>query len=109
MARRRRRRRAVAPRAPRGGCGRALVASRGRGSSSRNGGMALASPVRYMEQRANVPSTSHGQPGARVMVVDDDADIANLIGEVLRDEGYVARVVSDSRTALDAFRDFQPD
>src|SRR5687767_13245861 len=62
-----------------------------------------------MEQRANVPSTSHGQPGARVMVVDDDADIANLIGEVLRDEGYVARVVSDSRTALDAFRDFQPD
>ena len=62
-----------------------------------------------MDQRTGIPSTSHGQPGARVMVVDDDADIANLIGEVLRDEGYVGRVVSDSRTALDAFREFQPD
>ena len=42
------------------------------------------------------------------MVVDDDADIANLIGEVLRDGGYVTRVVSDSRQALDAFEQFQP-
>jgi len=43
------------------------------------------------------------------MVVDDDTDIANLIGEVLRDEGFATRVVSDSRQALDAFREFQPD
>lgn len=43
------------------------------------------------------------------MVVDDDADIANLIGELLRDEGYTARVVSDSRTALEIFREYQPD
>ena len=43
------------------------------------------------------------------MIVDDDADIANLIGEVLRDEGFATRVVSDSRQALDAFREFQPD
>lgn len=55
-----------------------------------------------MEQR-------NAQSGARIMVVDDDADIANLIGEVLRDEGFVTRVVSDSRQALDAFREFQPD
>ena len=55
-----------------------------------------------MEQRS-------AQSGARIMVVDDDADIANLIGEVLRDEGFVTRVVSDSRQALDAFREFQPD
>src|SRR5688500_16733030 len=61
-----------------------------------------------MEQRNAAPSP-HGHPGARVMVVDDDGDIANLIGEVLRDEGYVAKVVSDSRTALGAFREFQPD
>lgn len=55
-----------------------------------------------MEQRT-------AQPGARIMVVDDDADIANLIGEVLREEGFLTRVVSDSRQALDAFREFQPD
>jgi len=55
-----------------------------------------------MEQR-------NAQSGARIMVVDDDADIANLIGEVLRDEGFLTRVVSDSRQALDAFREFQPD
>lgn len=55
-----------------------------------------------MEQR-------NAQIGARIMVVDDDADIADLIGEVLRDEGFLTRVVSDSRQALDAFREFQPD
>jgi len=55
-----------------------------------------------MEQRT-------AQPGAKIMVVDDDADIANLIGEVLREEGFLTRVVSDSRQALDAFREFQPD
>lgn len=47
--------------------------------------------------------------GARILVVDDDVDIANLIGEVLRDEGYTPRVISDSRQAVDVFQQFQPD
>ncbi|CAN5170744.1 MtrAB system response regulator MtrA [soil metagenome] len=55
--------------------------------------------------------TSPGRPktGARVMVVDDDAQIAGLIGEILGDEGFSVRVVSDSRQAVEAFTAFQPD
>ncbi len=58
-------------------------------------------PSRYMDAKAS-------QSG-RIMVVDDDSDIAQLIGEMLRDEGYTVRVVSDSRQALVAFEEFGPD
>ena len=47
--------------------------------------------------------------GARVLVVDDDTDIANLVATVLREEGYLARVVTDSRQAVEIFGEFQPD
>jgi len=50
-----------------------------------------------------------GTTGVRVMVVDDDTDIANLVATVLRDEGYTARVVTDSRQAVEVFGIFQPD
>ena len=50
-----------------------------------------------------------GTGGVRVMVVDDDTDIANLVATVLRDEGYTARVVTDSRQAVEVFGLFQPD
>lgn len=46
---------------------------------------------------------------ANVMVVDDDADIASLIGETLRDEGYVVRTVTDARQATTVFEEFKPD
>lgn len=58
-------------------------------------------PSRYMDATVS--------QNARVMVVDDESDIARLIGEVLRDEGYTVRVVSDSRHALEAFEEFGPD
>ncbi|GAC1698701.1 MAG: MtrAB system response regulator MtrA [Candidatus Limnocylindrales bacterium] len=50
-----------------------------------------------------------GTTGARVLVVDDDTDIAMLVATVLREEGYTARVVTDSRQAVEAFGEFQPD
>ena len=43
------------------------------------------------------------------MVVDDETDIANLLGTVLREEGFSVRVVTDSRQALDIFNSFKPD
>lgn len=43
------------------------------------------------------------------MVVDDDTDIANLLGTVLREEGFSVRVVTDSRQAVDIFNSFKPD
>ncbi len=41
--------------------------------------------------------------------MDDEADIANLLGTVLREEGFQMRVVTDSRQALDIFNSFKPD
>lgn len=45
----------------------------------------------------------------RILVVDDDSDIARLIGEILREEGFTTRVVNDPRRAVEAFEEFRPD
>ncbi|HKW79064.1 MAG TPA: response regulator transcription factor [Candidatus Limnocylindria bacterium] len=46
--------------------------------------------------------------GARVMIVEDDADIATLMSNVLAEEGYATEIVTDSRHALDTFERVQP-
>jgi two-component system, OmpR family, response regulator MtrA len=45
----------------------------------------------------------------RVLVVDDDAALAEMLGIVLRGEGFEPHFVSDGDRALDAFREFKPD
>lgn len=68
-----------------------------------------ASPCRYVISATSTPLAEAEATGAKVMVVDDEADIAALLAELLRDEGYVTRAVTDSRHALEAFAEFQPD
>jgi two-component system response regulator MtrA len=63
--------------------------------------MAIASPGQASER-----SVTHD---ARILIVDDESDIANLLGTVLREEGFSVRVVTDSRQALEAFNGFRPD
>ena len=63
--------------------------------------MAIAQPGTASER-----SVSHD---ARILVVDDESDIANLLGTVLREEGFTVRVVTDSRQALEVFNSFRPD
>jgi len=63
--------------------------------------MAIASPGPASER-----SVTHD---ARILVVDDESDIANLLGTVLREESFSVRVVTDSRQALEAFNSFRPD
>jgi len=63
--------------------------------------MAIANPGQAAEH-----GISHD---ARILVVDDESDIANLLGTVLREEGFSVRVVTDSRQALDVFNSFRPD
>jgi signal transduction histidine kinase/ActR/RegA family two-component response regulator len=46
--------------------------------------------------------------GVRVLVVDDNADIAELIAEGLHDEGFETRVALEARAALEAWRAFAP-
>jgi two-component system nitrogen regulation response regulator NtrX len=43
-----------------------------------------------------------------VLVVDDDADIRELVSGVLEDEGYAVRTAADSTSALDAIEDRRP-
>ena len=40
-----------------------------------------------------------------VLVVDDEADIRELVSGVLEDEGYAVRTAADSSSALDAIED----
>ena len=45
----------------------------------------------------------------RVLVVDDDAALAEMLGIVLRAEGFDPTFVADGDKALDAFHDTRPD
>jgi two-component system response regulator MtrA len=50
------------------------------------------------------------QPGrARVLVVDDDAALAEMLTIVLRNEGFDSRVCANGDRALSDFRDYRPD
>jgi two-component system response regulator MtrA len=53
------------------------------------------------------------QPGystkGRVLVVDDDAPLAEMLGIVLRQEGFESRTCERGDLALAAFRDYRPD
>ena len=46
---------------------------------------------------------------ARVLVVDDDPALAEMLGIVLRSEGFLPSFVADGERALAAFRDNRPD
>ncbi len=45
----------------------------------------------------------------RVLVVDDDASLSEMLTIVLRQEGFDSRVCDRGDTALAAFRDYRPD
>jgi two-component system response regulator MtrA len=45
----------------------------------------------------------------RVLVVDDDAALSEMLGIVLRNEGFDSRVCSTGERALAEFRDYRPD
>jgi two-component system, OmpR family, response regulator MtrA len=45
----------------------------------------------------------------RVLVVDDDAALAEMLGIVLRGEGFEPTFVADGDRAMEVFREFRPD
>ncbi len=47
--------------------------------------------------------------GGRVLVVEDDADIADVLRRSLRNEGYEVRTSADGAEALDLATGFVPD
>jgi two-component system, OmpR family, response regulator MtrA len=50
-----------------------------------------------------------GAPRGRVLVVDDDAALSEMLGIVLRGEGFEPVFCADGAEALTAFRDSKPD
>ncbi len=46
---------------------------------------------------------------SQVLIVDDEPDIANILGELLGEEGLDVRVVNDGREALAAMAEQPPD
>lgn len=62
-----------------------------------------------MIEPPRAPVAAQPKVGARVLVVEDDADIATLVANVLAEEGYVTHVVTDPRQALEEFERIKPD
>jgi two-component system response regulator MtrA len=61
------------------------------------------------EGREVAPQARATMLGGRILVVDDDRDVAELVGTVLGEAGHEVRAITDSRQAIDAFNDFRPD
>src|SRR5919197_5092030 len=49
-----------------------------------------------------------GQPGPRVLVVDDEESITDLVGMALRYEGFQVEIAQSGRDALAAVTSFRP-
>ncbi|HXI55397.1 MAG TPA: hybrid sensor histidine kinase/response regulator [Polyangia bacterium] len=55
-----------------------------------------------------LPRASTARAGVRVLVVDDNVDIAELLSEALQDEGFQTAIAHDGHTALETWRRFVP-
>jgi signal transduction histidine kinase len=54
------------------------------------------------------PRPSGARAGVRVLVVDDNVDVAELLSEALQDEGFETAVAHDGHAALERWRIFVP-
>ena len=61
-----------------------------------------------LDQEA-APATRERVTGGRILVVDDDRDVAELVATVLAEAGHEVKTITDSRQAMAAFGEFQPD
>ncbi|HEY3496760.1 MAG TPA: hybrid sensor histidine kinase/response regulator [Polyangiaceae bacterium] len=63
------------------------------------------------EARAPVPERRPPQPreGVRVLVVDDNIDVAQLLSEALQEAGFETAVAFDAEAAIELWRRFVPD
>jgi signal transduction histidine kinase/CheY-like chemotaxis protein len=54
------------------------------------------------------PQPSDARAGVRVLIVDDEVDIAELLSEALQDEGFQTEIAHDANGALVRWRSFSP-
>jgi two-component system response regulator MtrA len=69
----------------------------------------LAVPAAVDLRAAPGAKCHHGPVKPRVLVVDDDSALAEMLGIVLRTDGFDPAFVADGARALQAFRDTKPD
>ncbi|MGY2702437.1 MULTISPECIES: MtrAB system response regulator MtrA [unclassified Nocardioides] len=64
-----------------------------------------------MSESVGAPSGPPSDPGTkgRILVVDDDASLAEMLTIVLRQEGFDSRMVTRGDHAIEEFRDYRPD
>ena len=64
-----------------------------------------------MSEPAGAPSghLSEASAKGRILVVDDDASLAEMLTIVLRQEGFESRMVTRGDLAMDEFRTYKPD
>jgi len=89
-----------------GGTVTAESAGRGHGSAFRVElpvAPAVEAPI-----STRAPETTSTRSGIRVLVVDDNVDVAELLSEALSDAGFQTAVAFDARAALDLWRKFGP-
>jgi signal transduction histidine kinase/DNA-binding response OmpR family regulator len=79
------------------------------GAPRPGGAVELAALIRQLREQVVVttPRTTERQP--RVLVVDDDANIRELLTQELTEAGYEVNVAGDGREALDVVRRDRPD
>ena len=64
-----------------------------------------------MSESVGAPSAATSEPPGkgRILVVDDDASLAEMLTIVLRQEGFESRMVTRGDLAMEEFRDYRPD
>ncbi|GEP35624.1 DNA-binding response regulator [Nocardioides szechwanensis] len=62
-----------------------------------------------MDVMTQVGTASSLTPKGRVLVVDDDASLAEMLTIVLRQEGFDSRMCGRGDLAIEEFRDYRPD
>jgi two-component system response regulator MtrA len=71
----------------------------------------MAVMMEDMSESVGASSGVSGEPATRgrILVVDDDASLAEMLTIVLRQEGFDSRMVTRGDLAMDEFRDYRPD
>jgi CheY-like chemotaxis protein len=88
--------------------GTVAARSEGAGKGSEFEIVLPAARVRASMPRIPVDSLPSQQPGARVLVVDDNDDAAMLLAEVLAAKGFDTRTAADAKEALEIVKSFAP-
>ena len=94
---------------------RNLVAMHGGGVEARSEGLGRGSefvvslPVLAAAPKPRKAGTAGRFPHRRILVVDDNRDAADMLGELLGRLGATVQIANDGRTALELMDAFQPD